>query len=340
MKTIYSKEKYQWLGKVPIGIGAVMKGWNIKESDFRNPKQLPVVDFRAMTNACPHNCFHCFTDKNKKTLILKEIKNIIDQLAKYKTKAINYLGEGEPTIDPDFMKIIRYTVKKKIQPIIFTDAATMLLDKSLVKELNKLKVTICPKMDSLYNEKYQNWVVGDKTNTYFKKRNQAIDLLIKEGFNKIEKDGTTRLGFDMVISKKNKFEVPKILRWCRKNNIFILFATYLPTGRCAKDNFNNSLVLSTKELGEIYNLVDDIDKTEFNYNHSQLQMNNFGTIGCVEYMQIYGDGRVSPCGGCETIIGNIRKDKLKDIIEKIDSKYPYFSLAKRNGKCPFRDLVK
>jgi hypothetical protein len=64
----------------------------------------------------------------------------------------------------------------------------MLLDKKLVKELNKLKVTIVPKMDSLYNEKYQNWVVGDKTNTYFKKRNQAIELLMKEGFNKIEKE--------------------------------------------------------------------------------------------------------------------------------------------------------
>jgi len=339
MTPILSKEKYQWLGNVPIGIGAVMKGWNIKASDFRNKNQLPVVDFRAMTNACPHNCFHCFTDKNKKTLTLKEIKEIIDQLAKLKTKAIDYLGEGEPTIDPDFLKIIKYTVKKKIQPIVFTDAATMLCDKKLVKELNKLKVTICPKMDSLYNEKYQNFVVGDKTNTYFKKRNKAIDLLIKEGFNKIEKDGTTRLGFDMVICKKNKKDIPKILRWCRKNNIFIVFSTYLPSGRCAKDDFDKSLVLSQKELSTIYNEIDKIDRDEFNFNH-HLKMNNFGTIRCVEYMQIYGDGRISPCSGCEIIIGNIRKDKIQDIIKKINIKYPYFSVDQRNGKCPFRDLVR
>jgi hypothetical protein len=30
-----SKEEYIGLGKVPIGIGAVLKGWNISEKDFR-----------------------------------------------------------------------------------------------------------------------------------------------------------------------------------------------------------------------------------------------------------------------------------------------------------------
>ena len=335
----YSKEKYQWLGKVPIGIGAIMKGWAIKESDFRKKTELPVVDFRAMTNACPHDCFHCFTDKNKKTLTLKEIKTVIDQLAKLKTKSINYLGEGEPTIDPDFLEIIEYTVKKKIQPIIFTDAATMLLDKKLVKRLNQLKVTICPKMDSLYNEKYQNWVVGDKTNTYFKKRNQAIKLLMKEGFNKIEKDGTTRLGFDMVLSKKNKADVPKILRWCRQNNIFVVFANYLPSGRSGKSDFNQSLVLSQKELISIKKKINSIDKDEFNYDHTHLNANNFYTIKCVEYMQIFGDGRVSPCGGCEKIIGNVKKDQIKYIITNLNKEFPNFAVDKRDGSCPFRPKV-
>jgi len=35
----------------------------------------------VMTNACPRNCSFCFTDKNKKTLSLREIKSIIDELA-------------------------------------------------------------------------------------------------------------------------------------------------------------------------------------------------------------------------------------------------------------------
>jgi MoaA/NifB/PqqE/SkfB family radical SAM enzyme len=340
MKTIISKEKYQWLGKVPIGIGAIMKGWNIKESDFIDKNQLPVIDFRAMTHNCPHNCFHCFTDKNKKTLTLKEIKSVIDQLARLKTKAIDYLGEGEPTIDPDFLEIIKYTVKKKIQPIVFTDAATMLFDKKLVKELNKLKVTIVPKMDSLYNEKYQNFVVGDKTNTYFKKRNQAIELLMKEGFNRIEKDGSTRLGFDMVICKKNKKDIPRILRWCRQNNIFIVFANYLPAGRSGRSDFNNILALSKKELAIIKKQIIKIDKDEFNYDHTNLNINNFHTIGCMEYIQIYGDGRISPCSGCEVIIGNTRKDKIKDIVKLINTNYPRLAVNTRNGNCPFREVRK
>ena len=102
MKAPFSEEVYIGLGKVPIGIGAVLKGWNITEEHFRNPNILSVVDFRAMTSACQWDCFHCFTEKQDKTLTLKEIKGLIDQLAEMKTKAIDFLGEGEPTLYKDF----------------------------------------------------------------------------------------------------------------------------------------------------------------------------------------------------------------------------------------------
>ncbi|MFH1029829.1 MAG: hypothetical protein V1770_01050, partial [bacterium] len=36
MKMKFSKEKYIGLGHVPIGIGAVIKGWNVTEEHFRN----------------------------------------------------------------------------------------------------------------------------------------------------------------------------------------------------------------------------------------------------------------------------------------------------------------
>lgn len=138
----FSKEKYIGLGHVPIGIGAVIKGWNVTEKYFRNLNLLPVIDFFAMTNACPHNCFHCFTEKNKKTLTLDEIKKVIDQLAEMKTAAINFDGEGEPTIDKDFFEIIEYATKKGIQPIVFTDAATKCRDRSFVRRIKNLVLVL------------------------------------------------------------------------------------------------------------------------------------------------------------------------------------------------------
>lgn len=242
-----SKERYFGLGQVPIGIGAVLKGWNIQEDDFKNPDTLPVIDFRAMTNACPHDCFHCFTDKNKKTLTFEEIRDVIDQIADLRGKSIDYLGEGEPTLDKDFLKIIEYTAYKGVQPVIFTEATTKMRDRGFVRRVYDTGATVVPKCDSLWNPEYQNWVVRDKTGKYFDQRNKALDLLMEEGFNEIQEDGSTRLGFDMVISAKNVHEVEKTLRYCRENNLWTVFAFHLPAGRSGKYDFDKELVVSNSQ---------------------------------------------------------------------------------------------
>ncbi len=337
MSIEFSKQKYIGLEKVPIGIGAVLKGWNITEEHFRNPNLFPVVDFRAMTPACPHNCFHCFTDKLKKTLTLQEIKGVIDQLAEMKTVAIDYLGEGEPTLDKDFFEIIEYTASKGIQPIIFTDAATKLRNKDFVKRIKKSGASVCPKCDSLWNTEYQNWIVGDKTCKYFDQRNEAIKLLIEEGFNKVETDGTTRLGFDMVVCKKNMHEVERTLRYCRENNLWVIFTFFLPSGRSGREDFTGkSLVLTKEEKQKIQETVKKVDR-EYDFNHDIL--NNFMTSRCIEFMCIYGDGRVSPCVGNETIVGNIKDNTIKELRKRIIEKIPCHDPKTFDGNCCYREKI-
>ncbi len=332
----FSKEKYIGLGNVPVGIGAIIKGWNITEEHFRNPNFLPVVDFRAMTPACPHDCFHCFTNKLKKTITLDEIKKVIDQLAEMKTKAIDFLGEGEPTIDKDFFEIIEYTAAKGIQPIIFTDAATKLRDKDFVRRIKKSGACVCPKCDSLWNKEFQNWVVGDKTGKYFDQRNEAIKILIEEGFNKIGKDGTTRLGFDMIVCKKNMHEVEKTLRYCRENNLWVIFSFYLPVGRCLRGDFDKSLLLTKEEKRGLQEIVRKVDE-EYGFKHEIC--NNFMTSRCVEFMCIYGDGRVSPCVGTETIAGNIKTHTIKELRKIIIKKFPCHDPRTFDGNCCYREKL-
>ncbi len=328
-------ESYIGLGRVPIGIGAVLKGWNLFEADYRSSK-FPVVDFRAMTNACFHDCYHCFTDKNKKTLTLKEIKGVIDQLTDIGTHAIDYLGEGEPTLDKDFFTIIECTSKKGIIPVVFTDAATRIRDKSFVQRVYDSGASVCPKCDSLFNAEYQNWVVGDRTGKYFGQRNEAIDLLIETGFNKVAEDGTTRLGFDMIVTKRNIGEVEKTLRYCRDNNLWIVFSFYLPAGRSSKENFNTSLIVSEVEKQKMRQII---KKTDIEYGFNHLILNNFATMRCIEFMQIYGDGRVSPCPGNETIVGNVKTDSIRELEKRIIERFPVHNRLTFDGNCPYRPKI-
>jgi MoaA/NifB/PqqE/SkfB family radical SAM enzyme len=336
MKKALSKERYFGLGQVPIGIGAILKGFNITEEHFRDPIVLPVVDFRAMAPGCPHDCFYCFTEKQKRTLTLQEIEKTIDQLARMKTIAIDYLGEGEPTLDPNFFEIIEYTAQKGIQPVIFSEAATKLRDREFVRRINRAGASVCPKCDSLWDRNFQNWVVDDKTGTYFDQRNAAIQLLMQEGFNESKEDGTTRLGFDMVICRKNMHEVERTLRYCRKNNLWVVFSFYLPTGRSGKENFDRSLMLAQEEKRCIQEIVKKVD-AEYGFQHEI--HNNFLTIRCVEFMCIYGDGRVSPCVGNEAIIGNIRTLSVAKLKELIIEKFPCHDPETFTGDCCYRESL-
>lgn len=327
-----SEKSYVGLGKVPIGIGAILHGWGMTEQEFRT--NLPVVDFRAMTEACPHDCFHCFTDKNRRTLTLDQIKRVINELAEMKARAIDFLGEGEPTIDPHFFEIIEYTAHKGIVPVIFTDAATKMRDHDFIKRVKDTGASVCPKCDSLFSAEYQNWVVGDKKGRYFAQRNEALNLLINEGFNGVSSDGTTRLGFDMVISSRNIEEVAETLRYCRRNNIWVIFSFYLPAGRSGSENFDQKLQPSKEAKREMRETVLTIDRDEFGFSHPI--WNNLTTVPCVEQIQIYGDGRVSPCLGNETIVGIVQDHSIRELYQMILGRFPGHNPTHFGGHCPYR----
>jgi MoaA/NifB/PqqE/SkfB family radical SAM enzyme len=331
-----SPQSYFGVGQVPIGIGAVLKGWDLSTEEYRDPTRFPAVDFRAMTSNCLHNCYHCFTDKNKKTLTFEEIKGVIDQIAEIGAKGIDYIGEGEPTLDPDFFKIIGYTHLNGIVPIVFTDAATKLRDRKFVRRLKDCGASVSPKCDSLFNYEYQNFVVGDKSEKYFRQRNEAIELLVEEGFNEPCQDGTTRIGFDMVVTKRNIDEVEKTLRYSRENNFWVGFSWFLPTGRSGKEDFDRSLAVNEEEKQNVRDIIKRVD-SEYGFNHPIYR--NFGTFPCVELMQIHGDGRVSLCPGNETMVGNVRTDKIKDLQKRIYQARPKRHPSVFDGNCLCREVI-
>lgn len=327
-------EKIMHLGEdVPAGIGAVIKGWDVSEDHYRDPSTLSVVDFRAFSNACPWNCHHCFTEKSLRTLSLDEIRDVIDQLAEMGAKAINFTGEGEPTIDKNFFEILEMVQDRGMQAIVFTDGATRLGDREFVRRLYQTGASLVLKGDSLFNPDYQNSVVGDKSQRYFDRRQVAVDLLIEEGFNEVQDDGSTRMGFDMVLNKHNAHEVADTLRFCRDRNLWMMFAFYLPSGRSAAEGFKGD-ALSDDEKLQIIRLVQEIDKDEYGHDHPMF--NNFLTMGCVELLQVCGDGRVTPCSGNEEIIGNIKDSTISELYDKVFRELPVHNPKCFDGNCIYR----
>jgi len=338
------------LEKYSIWTGAMIKWWDISEEWYRDNNRLPIVDMAVMTNACPRNCSFCFTDKNKNTLSLQEIKNTIDELAERWIYAIDFLWEWEPTIDENFFEIIEYTTKKWIIPLVYSEAALKMSSnnpkhKDFISRLYDSWASILPKMDSYFNEEYQNSIVSslDKNTAenYFKLRNEAIENLMKAWFNKKEKDWTTRMWFDMVLSKWNHKEVEKILHFCRQNNLYVMFAYHLPSGRDPNlAKWEWEIALNPLQKRDINDLVNKIDEKVY-WIVRDKNYNNFITGPCKEYLMIRWDWRVQPCPWNETVIWTIWEWKMKisEIIEIMDKKYPQHNRKTFDWHCPYRPQI-
>lgn len=328
-----------WMKSLTPWHGAMIKGWDISEEHFRNPNKLPVVDLAVLTKACPRDCAFCFTNKKEVNLTLGEIKQLIDQLAENGTYAIEFVWEWEPTLDQNFFEVIEYTSSKWIIPLVYSEVALKMSSynpksKDFISRLYQSWASILPKCDSLFNKELQNRVVRSKHKStqdcYFTLRNEAIQNLINAWFNDINPDWTTRIWFDMVLSEENKWEVEKTLRYCRENNLYIMFAFPLTSGREAWKA--NSIIANRKKL---IDLVNEIDKNEFGIERER-DYNSFITWPCKEQFMIRGNWDIQVCPGNEAIIWNIRDWTIENVIKVLNLLYPFHNRATFDWNCPYR----
>lgn len=232
----------------PRGVGFVMRGWDFTRAEvaeaIRHHRMLnPAMELG--TNICPWNCSFCFTESpdsgpgHKRRLAgelpLGERLALIDQAADLGARSINFVGAGEPTIDPDFWALMGRMRARGIVPIVYTEASQRLTDRAFVRRLFDAGATVVVKMNSRADPAYQDAIVrgaGPKASRgadgYAARRDAAVTLLLEEGFASGE---PTRLAFDTIICRQNLAEIPELHRFARRHNIFVLFVSYLPSGR-------------------------------------------------------------------------------------------------------------
>lgn len=312
--------------------GFTMKGWDfsramvaqaISESRMLNPAM------ELGSNVCPWNCDFCFTEsplnvEGRKRRLLDEMSlemrfDLIDQAAALGARTINFVGAGEPTIDPHFWSLLERMRTHGITPIVYTEGSLKLVSRRFSERLFDLGATVVLKVNSLLDAAYQDSVVqglrpkgGIPTHSYFEARRRALETLIDLGFNDTR---PTRLAFDTIICRENIGQIEELHRYARQRNIFIILVNYLPSGR-TRDGHTSAV--SQKEQFELFERLARIDAAEFGLRHRS-SFPYGGGVPCTIrglglFVKIQGD--VFDCPGESIRLGSFKSETLESLWQR------------------------
>jgi len=261
---------------------------------------------------CHMHCEYCFNGAGVPVdeaglLKMAEYKRVIREFKDLGGKVIGIPGNGEPLHPKNYeqtMAIIKYSHEIGIRTILFTAGDLINLEKA--KKLLSLDVSLMIKFNSSRHS-VQDKLVGSPG--YSKRRRNAIKILKTLGFMDPAKDKDdnpiTRIGFVTPILTENYEELPRLFKYCLKNNIMPDIDTVLPLGRGAS--------ISTEEAEKIkcmFAKLQAISKKEFKDEWIVSPTYVGGCCDRHEY-HLYMDcrGNISPCLGA---------NKKNIVLAKID----------------------
>ncbi len=325
-------------GKFPKNYSNNLNGWSFTKKELNdNLGKLLTLDI-DFGNYCTLNCPHCFRRSNKvdlgknKLMNYDDILKIIREGKKLGLRSVKFLGAGEPFQDKRFLEFLRELKKLDIVPLIFTKGHVIGDDEEvkkwnshygittgeeLVRELKKVNASIMLGFNS-FDTEIQEKMVGN-VKGYVLKRNRALELFVKAGFNK--KDPTSLLLSALPVTNANYDEMFEIYKWARVRNISIIVSPTMISGRCAEESAWNKITPSAEKLVDLY-----VKIYKFNLDKGIQTMKQIEEEGISSYagirpcnqvacgMYITLTGKVLRCPGDDTtLFGDIWKDSLADI---------------------------
>jgi len=288
------------------------------------------------TNACNLRCKHCYQRADKPTpdeLTTKERLAIIDQLDENNVSALAFSG-GEPLMRRDIFKIIEYTHEKGIYISIATNGT--LLTRNTVSRLKKSGVGYIEiSLDGATKETHESFR-GIKG--CFEKTIQGIKNSVEAGIYTCIATTAT---------KHNLNEIPRIIELAKKLKVKrVIIFNFIPTGR-GEEIIH--LDLSPKEREDLLNYLyeelaggqiealctapqysrvclqqslakgkDILSPTHFaalDFHGRAKQLADFlGGCGAGRlYCAIQPNGLVTPCVFMPIVVGDLRKQSLREI---------------------------
>lgn len=311
-------------------------GWAFdKETIHNNKGKLLTLDI-DYGSYCSLNCPACFKKENaiddeNKQLQFSDLVDVILQAKKLGLRSVKFLGAGDPFENPGFMEFLRFLKSQDVIPLIFTKGHVIgdndlsfkyfkeygiHTGSELVNELNKCNASIMLGFNS-FDDNIQAMMVGGNSD-YIHTRNNALQLLVKKGFND---SNPTRLALAInPVTIWNVDEVFEIYKWGRLRNIYCIVTPSMIAGR-ANDKKWVTINPSEKRLTQLY-----VDIYRFNIDTNLQTLEQIKDEGVSSYagghpcnqvaigMYISLNGKVLSCPGSEkNIEGNYWENPLEKI---------------------------
>jgi len=255
---------------------------------------------------CNFRCAYCYLENRTAAageMSRQEIKDVILQARELGARKIIILG-GEPSIYPHLVEMLRFLGELGLEIEIFTNG-TGVTD-HLAKVLAEERARVVVKMNSR-DATIQNHLAGKKG--AFEIIGQALERLRRAGYPSEE----LFLAASTVICRQNMAELVDLWQWLRSQRIEPYFEVLTPQANALK---NKWLDVETAELHALFTQLAALDRERFG-REWEPQPPLVGNrcmrhqVSCV----VTAQGDVMPCVGVTIPLGNIRHQRLADILK-------------------------
>ncbi len=289
-------------------------------------KGYPNIAQISLTNKCQCNCAHCgVQDVNRylkqANLDLYAIKQIVDQFEVFGIQVIGLFG-GEPTLREDIMEIISYIKDKKMMVAIESNGIK--LSKEYLLQLKKLDVNL------IYISLDDYRVAVHDGNRKYDGAHDQVTKAVKL---------CKELGIPChtsVVPDADYFtsgQINNYLEYCKDigaEKTRIIFPIYI----------GNLLDVerSSQSVGKEMDLLKFIDKkhTDFVYIDALfsplrevLEGREFGCSAKEVFFHVAASGVVFPCPYVPLVFGDIMRESVLNIVEKIQD-HPIINVSQKN----------
>ncbi|MFW6028269.1 MAG: radical SAM/SPASM domain-containing protein, partial [bacterium] len=260
-----------------------------------------------MTSACNLRCIYCYSAAGaacEGELSHEEILGAACQGIELGAQKIVLLGGGEPCCYSRLRELIAAIRGMDCGVELFTNGT--LLDDDLAEFLYEQQVAVVVKRNS-DRPAVQDYLAG-VPGTYDRVV-EGWDCLFRAGY-----PGEAGLGVQTVICNQNLDEIPELWRWARRRGIHPYFETVTQQGRSL--DFP-SLEISREQAAQVFDLLSRIDRQEF--GRCWIPKPPLAGAVCDRHrysVLVKANGQVWPCVGVSIPVGDIRQDRLEDLIRE------------------------